>query len=104
MVAVDCFIVNPFLVMASFSCLRVVELPGFIFTEASPFSRLTATESTPGTDFKDTRTACAHTSQSMPKIVMSIALISAEAETADRKSTYKSNNTESVLLISNLLV
>jgi hypothetical protein len=101
---VDCFIVKPFLVMASFSCLSVVELSGFIFTEASPFSRLTATESTPGTDFKDTRTACAHTSQSMPKIVISIARISAEAETTERKSTCKSNNSESVLPISNLLM
>ena len=60
--------------------------PGFIFTTASPFSRLTSTESTPETDFNDTRTACAQTSQSMPKILMSIDLISAEAEAASIKN------------------
>jgi hypothetical protein len=87
MVAVDCFIVNPFLLIASFSCLRVATLPGFIFTDASPFSRFTSTESTPETDFNDTRTACAQTSQSIPKIVMSIDLISADAETANIDSS-----------------
>jgi hypothetical protein len=55
-------------------------------TTATPFSRLTSTESTPETDFNDTRTACAQTAQSMPKILMSIDLISAEAETASTKS------------------
>jgi hypothetical protein len=54
--------------------------PGFIFTTASPFSRLTSTESTPDTDFNDTRTACAQTSQSMPKILILIDWISAEAK------------------------
>jgi hypothetical protein len=82
MVAVDCFMVNPFLAMASSSCLSVAVLPGFIFTDARPLSRFTSTESTPGTAFKDTRTACAQTSQSIPKMVMSIDLISALAETA----------------------
>ena len=86
-VAVDCFIVNPFFVIASFSCLRVAVLPGFIFTDACPFSRLTSTESTPETDFRDTRTACAQTSQSIPKIVMSMDLISADAETASINSS-----------------
>jgi hypothetical protein len=84
---VDCFIVNPFLVIASFSCFSVAVLPGFIFTDASPFSRLTSTESTPETDFTDTRTACAQTSQSIPKIVMSMDLISADAETASINSS-----------------
>jgi hypothetical protein len=72
--------------MASFNCSNVVVLPGFIFTDASPFSRLTSTESTPDTDFNDTRTACAHTSQSMPNIVMLMDLISAAAEAASIKS------------------
>jgi hypothetical protein len=53
----DGFIVNPFLVMASCNCLKVVPFPGFIFTLASPFSRLTSTDSTPETDLNDTRTA-----------------------------------------------
>jgi hypothetical protein len=70
--------------------------PGFIFTDATPFSRLTPTDSTPETDFNDTRTACAQTSQSMPKIVMSIDLISADAETA----SIDSNNSKIILLIS----
>src|SRR5579864_9422209 len=35
---------------------------------------------------RDTLTACAHTSQSMPKIVMSMDLISADAEDANTKS------------------
>jgi hypothetical protein len=99
-VAADCFIVNPFLVMASLSCFRVAVLPGFIFTDASPFSRLTSTESTPETDFKDTRTACAHTSQSIPKIVMSSVLISADAEIA----SINSSSTEIAFRIFNLLV
>jgi hypothetical protein len=80
--AFDCFIVNPFFVMASCNCFSVVVLPGFILTAARPFSRLTSTDSTPATDFNDTRTACAQTSQSMPKMVMSIDLISAGAEAA----------------------
>ena len=66
-VAVESFMVNPFLVMAWLSCLSVAVLPGFIFTTASPFSRLTSTVSTPDTDFNDTRTAWAQTSQSMPR-------------------------------------
>jgi hypothetical protein len=78
--------VNPFLVIASFSCLSCVAFPGFIFTTASPFSRLISTESTPDTDFNDTRTACAQTSQSIPKILMSMDLISAEAEAASIKN------------------
>jgi hypothetical protein len=53
----DDFIVNPFLVMASCNCLNVAAFPGFIFTLALPFSRLTSTASTPETDFNDTRTA-----------------------------------------------
>jgi hypothetical protein len=69
--------------MAFCSCLSVAVLPGFIFTEASPLARLTSTESTPDTDFNDTRTACAQTSQSMPKIEMSMDLISADADTTD---------------------
>ena len=89
MLACESFIVNPFLVIASFSCFRVVVFPGFIFTTARPFSRLTSTESTPATDFNDTRTACAQTSQSMPKISMSIDLISAEADAATSRSTSK---------------
>ena len=84
-VAVESFIVNPFFVIASFNCFNVVVLPGFILTAASPFSRLTSTESTPEIDFNDTRTACAQTSQSMPKILMSIDLISAHAEEASIK-------------------
>ena len=79
-VAVESFIVNPFFVIASFNCFNVVVLPGFIFTVATPLFRLTSTESTPETDFKDTRTACAQTSQSIPKMVMSMDLISAPAE------------------------
>ena len=67
---------------ASFSCLRVVMFPGFILTVAKPFSRLTSTVSTPGTAFNDTRTACAQTSQSIPKIVMLMLLISATEELA----------------------
>src|ERR1700736_2959008 len=90
MAAVDCFMVNPFLLIASFSCLSVARLPGFIFTDASPFSRLTSTESTPETDFNDTRTACAQTSQSIPKMVMSIDLISADADETD-SSNIESN-------------
>jgi hypothetical protein len=78
--------VNPFLVMASFNCLSEAVLPSFIFTTANPFSRLTSTESTPDTDFKDTRTACAQTSQSMPKILMLMDLISAETEDASNKN------------------
>jgi hypothetical protein len=79
----DGFIVNPFLVMASCNCLKVAALPGFIFTLASPFSKLTSTTSTPETDFNDTRTACAQTSQSMPNIFISIDLTSALADVAN---------------------
>jgi hypothetical protein len=75
--------VKPFFVMACRNWLIVALLPGFIFTEARPLARLTSTESTPDTDFKDTRTACAHTSQSIPKIAMSMDRISATAETAN---------------------
>ena len=57
-----------------------------MLTEASPFARLTSTESTPDTDFNDTRTACAQTSQSMPKILMFMDLISAEADAASSSS------------------
>jgi len=74
--------VNPFFVMAPCNCFSVAVFPGFILTAARPFSKLTSTESTPATDFNDTRTACAQTSQSMPKMVMSIDLISAEADAA----------------------
>jgi hypothetical protein len=84
-VAIESFMVNPFLAMASFSCLSVAVFPGFIFTTASPFSRLTSTESTPDTDFNDTRTACAQTSQSMPKILILIDWISAEAKDVNIK-------------------
>jgi hypothetical protein len=89
-VAVESFIVNPFLVMAFCSCLSVAVLPGFIFTAASPFARLTSTESTPGTDFKDTRTACAQTSQSIPKIETSMDLISADADATNSKKVENS--------------
>ena len=85
-VAVESFMVNPFLAMASFSCLSVAMLPGFSFTTASPFSRLTSTESTPDTAFRDTRTACAQTSQSMPKILILMDWISADAEDASIKN------------------
>ena len=81
-VAFDSFIVNPFFVMAPCNCFSVAVFPGFILTAARPFFKLTSTESTPATDFNDTRTACAQTSQSMPKMVMSIDLISAEADAA----------------------
>jgi hypothetical protein len=74
----------------------VAVLPGFIFTAASPFSRLTSTDSTPDTDFNDTRTACAQTSQSMPKVSMSIDLISANAEAA---STNISDNKAVIFFI-----
>lgn len=40
-------------------------------------------------DFKDTLTAWAQTSQSMPKIVMSIDLISADAEATSNKTDNK---------------
>jgi hypothetical protein len=89
-VAIDCFMVKPFLVMASFNCLKVATLPDFIFTAASPFSRLTTTESTPETDFNDTRTACAQTSQSMPKIEMSMDLISADPEAMSSRNVENS--------------
>jgi hypothetical protein len=92
MVAVESFMVNPFLVIASFSCLSIAVLPGFIFTAASPFSRLTSTESTPDTDFNDTRTAWAQTSQSMPKILMSMDLISANAEAPNNKNDASKEN------------
>jgi hypothetical protein len=78
--------------MAFCSCLSVALLPGFILTAASPFARLTSTESTPDTDFNDTRTACAQTSQSMPKIEMSIALISADANVATDNNKENSTN------------
>jgi hypothetical protein len=77
--------VNPFFVIASCNCLNVAALPGFIFTLAKPLSRLTLTASTPSTDFNDTRTACAQTSQSIPKIVMLMLLISATEEAANKK-------------------
>ena len=88
---------NPFLVMALCSCLSVAVLPGLIFTVASPFARLTSTESTPDTDFNDTRTACAQTSQSMPKIEMSMDLISAEAEATSQSNV---ENSATVFFIS----
>jgi hypothetical protein len=97
-VALDRFMVNPFFVIASLSCFKVAVLPAFIVTDASPFSRLTSTESTPETDLRDTRTACAQTSQSIPKIVMSMELISAEAETAT--IVISSSSSEIVFLIS----
>jgi hypothetical protein len=78
--------VNPFLLMASFSCFNVALLPGFSFTTANPFSRFTCTESTPETAFRDTLTAWAHTSQSIPKILMSMDLISADADATSIKS------------------
>jgi hypothetical protein len=96
-IAVDCFIVNPFLPMASRNWFSVAMFPGFIFTDASPFARLTSTESTPGTDFNDTRTACAQTSQSMPKIVMSMDLISPDA---DATNSNKIENNAIVFFIS----
>jgi len=74
--------VKPFFAMASPSCFKVAVFPGFSVTEASPFSRLTFTVSTPATDFNDTRTACAHTSQSIPKMVMLMVWISARPDTA----------------------
>ena len=95
-VAVESFIVNPFLAIASFSCLNVTVLPGFILTTANPFSRLISTESTPEIDFNDTRTACAQTSQSIPKILMSMDLISANAEAASIKN--EASNADSFLI------
>jgi hypothetical protein len=80
----DCFIVNPFFAMASCNCLRVTVLPGFNFTVARPLSKLTSTERTPFTDITDTRTACAQTSQSIPKIVMSMVRISAREGMAEK--------------------
>jgi hypothetical protein len=85
--------VNPFFEMAFCSCLSVAVFPGFIFTTARPFARLTSTESTPDTDFNDTRTACAQTSQSMPKIAMSMDLISADADATN------SNNVENRAIV-----
>jgi hypothetical protein len=85
--ACESFIVKPFFVMACCSWLRVVVLPGFIFTVARPFAKLTSTESTPDTDFKDTRTACAQTSQSIPKIARSMDLISAAADETKSSKT-----------------
>jgi hypothetical protein len=76
--------------MAFCSCLSVAVLPGFIFTAASPLARLTSTESTPDTDFNDTRTACAQTSQSMPKIEMSMDLISADPEAMSSRNVENS--------------
>ena len=96
-VAAESFIVNPFLVMAFCSCFSVAALPGSILTAASPFARLTSTESTPDTDFNDTRTACAQTSQSMPKIEMSIVLISANADATNNNNV---ENSVSVFFIS----
>jgi len=89
-VSLESFIVNPFFVMALCSCFSVVVLFVFIFTEARPLARPTSTESTPDTDFNDTRTACAQTSQSMPKILMSMDLISADAEAANISSVANS--------------
>jgi hypothetical protein len=74
--------VKPFLAIASFSCFNVAVFPGFRVADANPFSRLTFTVSTPATDFSDTRTACAHTSQSMPKTVILMERISACAAEA----------------------
>src|SRR6185369_4613144 len=81
-VASDCFIVKPFLAIASFNCFNVALFPAFKVTDARPFSRLTLTVSTPATDFNDTRTACAQTSQSIPKTVMLMERISACAAEA----------------------
>jgi hypothetical protein len=91
-ITTESLIVNPFFVMASCNCFSVVELSDFIFTDAKPFVRLTSTESTPDTDFNDTRTAWAQTSQSMPKIVTSMDLISADAD-----ATYHNNDRNSTL-------
>jgi hypothetical protein len=88
-VTADGIIVNPFLVMAACNCFNVAAFPGFILTAASPFARLTLTESTPDTDFNDTLTAWAQTSQSMPKIVMSMDLISAVAEVTSNRTNNK---------------
>jgi hypothetical protein len=47
--------------------------------------------STPNTAFNDTRTACAQTSQSIPKIVMLMLLISATEEVAIKKKKKNSD-------------
>jgi hypothetical protein len=86
-VTADGFIVNPFFVIAVCNCFNVAVFPGFILTTASPFARLTSTESTPDTDFNDTLTAWAQTSQSIPKMVMSIDFISADAEVTTSNRT-----------------
>ena len=96
-IADESFIVNPFFVTAFCSCFSVTVLLGFIFTEARPFERFTSTESTPETDFNDTRTACAQTSQSMPKIEMSMDLISADA---DATNSSNAENSATVVFIS----
>jgi hypothetical protein len=82
--------VKPFLAIASFSCFNVAVFPGFRVADANPFSRLTLTVSTPATDFNDTRTACAQTSQSIPKIVILMDWISADAETASKPANKRS--------------
>lgn len=98
MLAVDCFIVNPFLAIASLNCLSMAVLPGFILTDASHSQRLPRRNRLQGRP--STRTTCAQTSQSMPKMLMSIDLISVVTETAV-------NNRDSsamVFFIWNLLV
>src|SRR5262249_15110108 len=93
----DSFMVNPFLAIAVCNCFSVTEFPGLSLTDASPFSRLTSTVATPLTDNRDTRTACAQTSQSMPKMVMSIERISALAGT---ESAAQSSNSDVSFFIS----
>jgi hypothetical protein len=89
--------VNPFFVIAVCNCFSVAVLPGFIFTAANPLARLTSTESTPGTDFSDTLTAWAQTSQSMPKMEMSMDLISEDAEVTANNTTDKNAMTFFIL-------
>jgi hypothetical protein len=86
----DCFVVNPFFVIAY--CSIVTVLPGFKVTVANPLFRLTSTESTPLTLFKATRTAWAQTAQSIPKTVISTRLNSAWAELAISISANTINN------------
>jgi hypothetical protein len=89
MLSCESFIVNPFFVIAVCNCFIVAVFPGFILTAARPFARLTSTESTPATDFNDTLTAWAQTSQSMPKMLMSIDLISADVGATTSNKTDK---------------
>ena len=88
----DCFVVNPFFVIACCNCSIVTVLPGFKVTVANPLFRLTSTESTPLTLFKATRTAWAQTAQSIPKTVISTRLNSAWAELAISISANTINN------------